>query len=155
MPKIKIKPNELNRPTSNHELEQILRGYRCDGVVTVDRLPKDLPYGHSLVINLDKSDGTGTHWVCLVNYGTIEYYDSFGLPPPNRVMRFMKKLNPDRFGRVYNTTQIQPINSSKCGLYCCKYIIDRFNGRHPLDSIEDFNRITEPLEVRDDESISM
>jgi hypothetical protein len=50
------------------------------------------------VINLDKRDGVGIHWVAYkIRGGVLDYFDSYGnLPPPKEIMyyaRNLKKLN--------------------------------------------------------------
>jgi len=35
--------------------------------------------------------GSGTHWVCKSK--NVEYFDSFGLIPPNQVVKYMKTTN--------------------------------------------------------------
>ena len=41
-----------------------------------------LPKTGSFVLNLDELEDPGTHWVSVFHN---EYYDSFGLPPPQKV----------------------------------------------------------------------
>lgn len=91
---------------SNHEINYILRKEpHFQGVFMLD---ENLPLDGCYVLNLDNSDSLGTHWVCVY---FNEYYDPFGLPPP-------EKLNGFLFSRV----QHQRVGSTLCGLYCCFYI---------------------------------
>ena len=58
------------------------------------------------IINLDSNNGSGTHWVCYVDYF---YFDPFGLPPPKNIL-FIKR---------YNTSQYQKKKISVlCGYFC-------------------------------------
>lgn len=76
-------------------------------------------------LNMQDAGKGGTHWVGLflanTNKGPKEYqhrawyYDSYGVPPPEAVLRFVK-----RFGaRIleYSKSQIQAINTNYCGQY--------------------------------------
>jgi hypothetical protein len=71
--------------------------------------------------------GLGTHW-CSLYRGTngLEYYDSFGLPPPKEIQHFVD---------VYNTVQHQKIDTKICGLLCCLYIMSRNAGHSMYDTI--------------------
>lgn len=73
-----------------------------------------LPINGCYVLNLDTTDNEGTHWVAV--YGN-EYYDSFGLAPPNKLSHC-----------VYNIVQHQELNSTLCGIYCMFYIWSRNRG---------------------------
>jgi hypothetical protein len=47
-----------------------------------DMLPTKLDNDRVMVINLDNMNGTGTHWVCVINSKDskyVLYYDSFGI----------------------------------------------------------------------------
>ena len=47
------------------------------------------PVYESLILNMDDSDGQGTHWVSLYIIGNSCYYfDSFGFEPPIEVGRY-------------------------------------------------------------------
>ena len=71
------------------------------------------------VINLENSNQGGSHWVSLIIYTNKNkmhafYLDSFGQLPPTEIEDFIKPLNEKL---PYNNRQIQPFNSSYCGLY--------------------------------------
>lgn len=74
---------------------------------------------------MDKATGPGTHWTafCYDGAGPVYYCDSLGKPPPASLARKLKTLSPDIF---YNSTQIQPNASNKCGFYaldfCARYL---------------------------------
>jgi hypothetical protein len=90
-------------------------------VVAKDKIPKKLPKGnYALVINLDDSEGSGTHWVALIqkNSKNLFYYDSFGVDhPPQQIIDL-----ENRRGIVANNSQHQDIESILCGYYCCRVI---------------------------------
>ena len=86
------------------------------GVFPIDLLPSRQP--GSYVINLDKHDQPGSHWVAVHDDGEkVEYFDSFGVPPTCRTF-----LGPTA---VYSTAHIQPLMSNACGFYCVYFIIQR------------------------------
>ena len=44
------------------------------------------------IINLDSTNGSGTHWVCYVD----SYFDPFGLPPPENSL-FIKRYSTSQY----------------------------------------------------------
>jgi len=96
----------------------------------------------SIIINLENYfEGGGTHWVCIYNdpkSNDIEYFDSFGLTPPGIILKYLKSSN--KKGVTYNSSEIQNLNSFMCGYYCCYYIMERFNGRKPIDLLLTFDQ---------------
>lgn len=81
----------------------------------------NLPLEGNYVLNLDSSEGPGTHWVAV--YGD-EYYDSFGVDPPKILAK----------KRVINYNQTQDLKSNLCGLYACLYIFLRNRNMTPYDT---------------------
>lgn len=75
------------------------------------------------VINLQDSDqGSGTHWVALFipRLGKkIIYFDSFGVEPPQSVMRVAKYM---KRRILMANKKIQKISSGGCGQYCVMFI---------------------------------
>lgn len=86
-----------------------------------------------LIINLDRSDGGGTHWVsCITNKGKFYYLDSFGFEPPEVVTLATKSFK----NRYYFQNSIQSTKSFRCGFYCilfCKAL----TGVTQKDKLED------------------
>ena len=89
---------ELIVSLTNEDIERIarkelkLRDFR--GIFSKDALPAEpLCRGESVVVNLqDFLAGGSTHWVCAfrdpalrADEGGVDYFDSFGLPPPDVV----------------------------------------------------------------------
>ena len=72
-----------NKTTYADELSRvgfILFGYRFHGVFPSDKIPeltKNKPY---MIVNLDSSNQSGSHWtaVARLKTGSIMFYDSFG-----------------------------------------------------------------------------
>ena len=111
------------------------------GVFSKDMLPSMTKQNASYIVNIENYfDGNGTHWVCIYNdpkSKDVEYFDSFGLSPPDLVRRFLDTIGK---GIIYNDVDIQRINSMMCGYYCCYYVIKRYAGIKPLDILLDFDQ---------------
>ena len=55
-------------------------------------LPTKIKNKECGIVNLDNHIGAGAHWVCYRNIDRFcEYFDSFGLPMPIEVKKYMKK----------------------------------------------------------------
>lgn len=85
-----------------------------------DELPKNIWKNETAIINLDKSSGPGTHWVCykkLLN--SVYYFDSYGnIPPPKELIKYFgSKLKV-----YYNHNREQPDNSLICGHLCLEFL---------------------------------
>ena len=124
-------------PLTNLEIDKIMKkckNYR--GTFSKDMLPNIMNKHESCIVNLqDYFAGSGTHWVCVYNSDNVEYFDSFGLVPPNEVVKYMRTANKNI---VYNDAQLQNINSILCGYYCLYYIMQRNNGRAANEVLLDF-----------------
>ena len=107
------------------------------GVFSRDNLPKKVDLRGSYIVNLDSKDGSGTHWVaCHVNRNEKYYFDSFGLPPPKEIVKFLggkphavgnsEYPSGDNHLIVYNTSQIQDMSEAICG-HLCLMVLYRLN----------------------------
>jgi hypothetical protein len=132
---------------SNLEIDDIMirkkaRYYhRC---VSKDELVKLSPDPGSYIINMDNSDGPGSHWVSV--FIDIErrpyYFDSFGCHEPKEIEEFMKRTKRPIQS---NSIQIQNINSSCCGYYCiffCLFMSHHIGSTHKL---EEFIKLFDPV----------
>ena len=85
-----------------------------------------------IIFNLDKHDEPGSHWVCaFVDYTkrSAYYFDSYGLPPPPEVGRFLERCRAQGCENiVYNDIRHQR-KDSECGMYCLYTIISLLKGR--------------------------
>src|SRR5215813_9796579 len=109
------------------------------GVFSRDNLKKKINKFESGIVNLDSVTGPGTHWVCYYNDPTkeyTEYFDSFGLPPPEEVKKYLKTSGKNYV--IYNSSQLQKNNSVLCGYYCMKYIVDRNKNMSQYDVLYSF-----------------
>ena len=120
--------------TSNTELLDILKNdnIKINGVFAKDQLKKPLKDGF-YIINLDNSDGPGTHWTALykINDGFSFYYDSFGFIAPEEIEDLLHKYE-------YNKKQIQDIKSTSCGFYCIAFIKFMINKQDKMKAFNTF-----------------
>jgi hypothetical protein len=78
----------------------------------MDEINKDGFY----IINLDNSNGTGTHWTSLFYHPLNSYYfDSYGFVAPFEVEQKIKPY-------ICNDADIQDFNSKACGYYGLAFI---------------------------------
>ena len=81
------------------------------------------------VINLDKYENMGTHWVSLfVKLKCTVYFDSFGVEHiPKEIDKFIRNdIKSNIFG-------IQAYDSIMCGYFCIEFINYMLKGRTLLD----------------------
>ena len=131
-------------PLSNHSIDKYLQLIGLDNKFykssSKDLLPKRLENDRVMVINLDDMDGTGTHWVCIINSKDnkyVLYYDSFGIEYIDpKIFKFLKSSKKEI---LYNENQIQDISSVLCGYYCLKMIKDvMLNGFNYQEAINKY-----------------
>lgn len=85
-----------------------------------DELPRGGPRNtESAIVNLDTTNGKGTHWVTYKKSGnTVKYFDSFGLRPPIELENYFgPNVKID-----YNYKRKQNFNSVVCGHLCLKFL---------------------------------
>ena len=96
---------------------------RFDGVFSRDNLNifnKDGAY----IINLDKYDNIGTHWVAIyLKNNNVTYFDSFGI---EYIPKEITKLINDKSIKS-NIFRIQLLNSILCGYFYIGFIEYTFN----------------------------
>ena len=85
-----------NKPLSNFELEDVTKTLKIPsfrGVFLLDMLPKKPNKKEFGIVNFDKSDGSGTHWVAwYINGRTKSYLNSYGVQPPIEVVEYFRSL---------------------------------------------------------------
>ena len=90
------------------------------------------------IVNLDDKHGEGTHWILIYNVKDKDciYFDSFGIDPPEEVL---KRMRDTKKRVLMNEFRIQDINSFMCG-YFCNYVIKHLkNGRPYHEILLDFS----------------
>lgn len=77
-----------------------------------DKIPVKFP----VILNLDITGGSGTHWVMFmrVSKKTMLYYDSFGRPPPMELIDLCERYD---WTLKYIDVQIQSPGSTACGYF--------------------------------------
>ena len=120
-----------------HKHKVNLKGvYAKDKVVPIDA-------NQAMVINLDDSDGPGSHWTCVISNKTnCFYYDSFGNPPSKKVIKVLNKFN------IYSSDEInQDFKSVICGYYvlcAIKYIhLKGYSFQKFMDMLNDYSQDNE------------
>lgn len=94
-----------------------------------DNLPTLFKKGQSMIINLDDSNGQGTHWVgAYHNDKEILYFDSFGVSPPEELRKYKRKMK-------YQTMQVQDIKSVNCGWYVIYFLNEVSKGVDMYDLV--------------------
>jgi hypothetical protein len=89
-----------------------------------------LSYPVTLIVNLDLSTQTGSHWIGLSITSTqIEIYDSlamnskFWIHRPKFLLSFLKKFSASH--KIFVTPQLQSPISYTCGFYCIFFLLAR------------------------------
>jgi hypothetical protein len=79
----------------------------------------------NLIINLQTTNEQGSHWICCSKKYKI-YFDSYGIVPIKEIEKYFKDdyANPrfagdDNIDHIYNTMEVQKINTKICGQLCC------------------------------------
>lgn len=99
----------------------------------------------SAIVNTDNSNNKGKHWQAIYwdarpnGSKSIEFFDSFGDEPTSHQLKGIKlivdKLKPDTYLKMkVNKVKQQSANSSNCGYFCMKFLIDRYRGKSFSDS---------------------
>jgi hypothetical protein len=103
---------------SNTDIEFICKSLKIDLVICAlkDSLDGTVKKNGAYILNLDKVNGSGTHWVLLyVNGDEAIYFDSYGESMPQIVISFVKNI----YYSISNTDQIQDMDDNiSCGYYC-------------------------------------
>jgi hypothetical protein len=84
------------------------------------------------VFNLDPHYKDGSHWVALaidLKRNCVYYFDSYGMPPPQQVARFMRYLTlQDSSIRLESNGRRFQYGDSECGMYSMYFLIRMIAG---------------------------
>lgn len=100
-----------------------------EGVFAADTLPRTLKTRPSLVLaNCDNLGKAGSHWVAFFigSDRKGEFFDSYGLPPIIESHRAFLQRTCTSW--KHNTTCLQSLNSTVCGIYCASFLLHRARG---------------------------
>lgn len=110
------------------------------GCFPADLQPKTKKKYFSIVFNLSRHNEEGTHFVAIYTDKTkLIYFDSFGEPIKNILLKnFVKKhLKNKKF--VCNNTKIQDDHSSFCGFFCLSFLAAQENNINLTKYLSYFN----------------
>jgi hypothetical protein len=99
-------------------------------------LPKDKLFNLKnkfYIVNMQNDIDPGTHWVLCFNVDkdTCIYFDPYGLPPPENVLKRMLRTDKKC---IRSDVQLQNLNTSYCG-YFCIYVAERLLNGDSLNYI--------------------
>ena len=124
------------RPLTNFDLCDYAKklGLEMRGVFMRDNLPPRPLENEYSIVNLNKSNENGSHWVCYFKKGdTKTYFDSFGQTVLQEIRDYLKSPI------FRNTDIIQPFNTPICG-HLCLYVLKSLDRgmtfRDTLNSLE-------------------
>lgn len=117
----------LDRPLTNFDLKKLSKIMKISlrGIYMLDNLPsKNLP-SEMAIVNLDKTSGSGTHWVAYHKIDkNVFYFDPIGnLQPPRKLVSYWNKER--HMNIYYNIDQVQPHNSIICGHLCLLFLCNQ------------------------------
>ena len=108
------------------------------GVYSRNNLPNKIKKG-AYVINLDKYENTGTHWISLfVKTNEVIYFDSFGVEHiPKEINKFIGNSDTTKSSAIAliksNIFKIQAYDSIMCEYFCIEFINYMLKGKTLLD----------------------
>jgi len=130
--------SELFNDEVDDYMKKLKIKYRTN-VCMIDELPKRIKKNQVGVINLDTSDGQGTHFVAYANYANQKYcmyFDSYGFPIPELVKKF---LTTSKKELQYNDNEVQKWGTSSCGYFCLYWLNQMNHGKDYYDIIMSFD----------------
>lgn len=97
------------------------------GVFPVDKAPGIRTLPSALILNLDTSNLSGSHWVALffTKHGKCEYFDSYGRKPYGRILNY---IAANTLAYTYNNACVQDLWTVSCGQMCLYFLIWRCRG---------------------------
>ena len=112
----------LNKTQTDAILRQIFLG-----VFASDKIPCITNFPAALIVNLDKSDSPGSHWISLffTKSNKCEYFDSYGRKPNNYILTYIAKQAKSF---IYNNVCVQDFWTISCGQMCLYYLVWRCRG---------------------------
>ena len=115
--------NLPNKPLTNFQLIDTVKELKIPHFRRVfmrNDLPRRSLKRECGILNLDGVSGRGTHWVCWYTNNDNFYFDSFGVQPPNDLIKYFSSPI------FYNTEKIQPDGVVICG-HLCLYVLYRLS----------------------------
>lgn len=109
-----METNELQYILDHSPLLKPLRARVC----AKDQLPSEKPHDvKAYIVNTHNGNQPGEHWVALyLKDNKAVYFDSYGLPPFEEILSFVKKHASKTY--LWNAMRIQGDMLPVCGVYC-------------------------------------
>ena len=106
-----------------------------------------VPHNHKLALfiyNLEPHYMSGSHWVTTyVRDGTINCFDSFGMPPFQELVNHAKEKN---LNLLHQNQQIQNLYTTTCGYFCLYFLNEMHKGVDYFNLLQVFSFDTEENE---------
>jgi hypothetical protein len=132
---------ESEKPLTNFDIVKICRylNIPLDGVYMNNEFKYNwLNENFGVVLNLENTDMTGSHWVAFYNdvsTNSIYYFDSYGevcnQKPYNLILK--KQLN-----LYFNKKQFQAIESIMCGWFCIYFLYSMNKSKNKIEGFVNF-----------------
>ena len=153
------KKKELKKPSPNHRPKfhkdipmsnfDLLDWCKYLKIPIENVLSRDqtVPHQHKLALfiyNLEPHYMSGSHWVTTyVRDGTINYFDSFGMPPFQELVNHAKEKN---LNLLHQNRQIQNLYTTTCGYFCLYFLNEMHKGVDYFNLLQVFSFDTEENE---------
>ena len=124
-----VLPNESLSNLQLIEAVEKLKIPNFRGVFMRDSLPSKPKAKECGILNLDDSNGGGTHWTAWYKDNKKLYFDSYGLVPPTEMVKYLKP------GILYNTERVQAAGQVFCGHLCLYVLKELSEGKHFQDIV--------------------
>ena len=125
-----------NKTLTNFDLAEYIEKLsiqNCRGIFMRNELPKTPKRIECGIVNLNRTDEPGSHWVCYHKNGTKRiYFDSFGQITPIEIQTYLKTRGEQRKGESViqrNTDIVQQINTKICG-HLCLFVLKALTSEH-------------------------
>ena len=95
------------------------------GVFARDQLPVKIKWPSSLIVNTDKINEKGEHWIGIffdIN-GRYDFFDPLGFSP--KYHNFDGFIKENCVNYYFNDRRVQDLLSKNCGYFCCLFILKR------------------------------
>ena len=131
------------RALSNFDIDALFKGVKQYGGVRMSDELNFQPKNNTFyIINMDTSDGQGTHWI-LASFLHKDYnffFDPFSVDPMPSVLELLKRNGKRTF--TFDI-QLQNLQSDACGYYCA-YVAKQLLKKRKLTDIlyDDFSMDT-------------
>ena len=146
--KKKVKKPKFHKdiPMSNFDLLDWCK-YLKIPIKNVLSRDQTVPHNHKLALfiyNLEPHYMSGSHWVTTyVRDDTINYFDSFGMPPFQELVNHAKEKN---LNLLHQNQQIQNLYTTTCGYFCLYFLNEMHKGVDYFDLLQVFSFDTEENE---------